>query len=303
MDLPFVSICTPTFNRRPFIPYLIKCIENQDYPKEKIEWIIIDDGTDKIEDIIIMSLKIKIIYKRSDKKLSLGKKRNIMHRYCTGDYIVYFDDDDYYPPERISHAVSMLMKNPEYLIAGSDIMYLYFREYNELYKSGPYGKNRATAATFAFNRELLKETQYNEESILAEEKEFLKDYTIPLLQLDSMKTILVVSHIHNSFDKKLLLKQLPNPFMCKEEIIKAEDFFKNIEPDIKYFYLYQMDMILSKYKDGKLDNKPDVLAELEKKLEKRYRIILDNKDTHIIKLQNLVYNKEKLIQELYKKLK
>ncbi len=26
---PFVSICTPTFNRRPFIPFIKKCIENQ----------------------------------------------------------------------------------------------------------------------------------------------------------------------------------------------------------------------------------------------------------------------------------
>ena len=41
--LPFVSICTINFNRRPFIPYTIKCIEKQDYPKDKIEWIIIDD--------------------------------------------------------------------------------------------------------------------------------------------------------------------------------------------------------------------------------------------------------------------
>ena len=31
-DLPFVSVCTPTFNRRPFIEYMIKCFLNQDYP-------------------------------------------------------------------------------------------------------------------------------------------------------------------------------------------------------------------------------------------------------------------------------
>ena len=49
---PFVSICTPTFNRRPFIPYMIKCFEHQDYPREKMEWIIIDDGTDSIEDLV-----------------------------------------------------------------------------------------------------------------------------------------------------------------------------------------------------------------------------------------------------------
>ena len=26
---PFVSVCTPTFNRRPFIPIMLKCFEHQ----------------------------------------------------------------------------------------------------------------------------------------------------------------------------------------------------------------------------------------------------------------------------------
>jgi len=47
---PFVSVCTPTFNRRPFINAMIKCFNHQTYPKNRMEWIIIDDGSDKIED-------------------------------------------------------------------------------------------------------------------------------------------------------------------------------------------------------------------------------------------------------------
>ena len=38
---PFVSVCTPTFNRRPFINQMIRCFDIQDYPKDKLEWIII----------------------------------------------------------------------------------------------------------------------------------------------------------------------------------------------------------------------------------------------------------------------
>ena len=51
-SLPEVSICTPTFNRRPFFKGLIQCISEQDYPREKMEWIIADDGTDCVRDII-----------------------------------------------------------------------------------------------------------------------------------------------------------------------------------------------------------------------------------------------------------
>ena len=182
-DSPFVSICTPTFNRRPFIPFLIKCIELQDYPQSKIEWIIIDDGTDKIEDLVKHLPYVKYI--KYDERLLLGKKRNLMHEHCKGDIIIYMDDDDYYPPERISHAVSMLQKS-NFLCAGSSEMYIYFKHIDKVMKFGPYGKNHATAATFAFKRELLSQTQYENDKALAEERYFLKNYTIPLMQLDPL---------------------------------------------------------------------------------------------------------------------
>ena len=220
---PFVSICTPTFNRRPFIPIMIKCFENQTYPKDKIEWIIVDDGTDKIEDLVSHIPQVK--YFKYDKKFSLGKKRNITNEKAKGDIIIYMDDDDYYPPERISHAVTTLQKNPKALCAGSSTMYIYFKHIDKMYQFGPYGPNHATAATFAFRKELLKQTRFDENASVAEEKKFLKNYTIPFVQLDPMKSILVFSHNHNSFDKKVLLNQMPNPSI-KDTTLKPSDFVK-----------------------------------------------------------------------------
>ena len=61
--LPTVSLCTVTYNRRPFWEYTIKCIQSQDYPFNKMEWIIIDDGTDLIEVLlkILNLLRLNII--------------------------------------------------------------------------------------------------------------------------------------------------------------------------------------------------------------------------------------------------
>jgi glycosyltransferase involved in cell wall biosynthesis len=83
--LPFVSICTPTFNRRPFIPSMIKCFEHQDYPKDRIEWIIVDDGSDKIGDLVKHIPQVK--YYAIENKLLLGKKRNLMHEKTKGDKV------------------------------------------------------------------------------------------------------------------------------------------------------------------------------------------------------------------------
>ena len=91
-----------------------------------------------------------------------------------------------------------------------------------MFQFGPYGPNHSTAATFAFRRELLTKTKFNETAAIAEEKFFLKDYTIPFVQLDTNKSIIVFSHNHNSFDKKELLNQMPNPFVNEVSIKPAD---------------------------------------------------------------------------------
>jgi glycosyltransferase involved in cell wall biosynthesis len=255
--LPKVSICTPTFNRRPFIPYLIKCVENQTYYKELIEWIIIDDGTDYIEDLV--NNIPYVTYIKLSNKLPLGEKRNLAHTYCRGDIIIYMDDDDYYPPQRVEHAVNVLLQNPDKLIAGATIMNIYFKHNRQMYTFGPYGENRITAATFAFRRELLESSRYLDTKCLGEEKEFLNNYKIPIAELETEKTILVISHIHNTFDKKELLTQcVDNPYIHLS-VKTISDFIK--DPELLEFYENKVDKELEKYNEGKLTNKMDVLVE------------------------------------------
>ena len=262
--LPFVSVCTPTFNRRPFIKSMIKCFQHQDYPKDQIEWIIIDDGTDKIEDLLSDIPEIK--YFKYDEKMSLGKKRNLMHEKSKGDIIVYMDDDDYYPTNRISHAVEMLQSHPNALCAGSSEIYIWFKHIQKMYQFGPYNPNHATAGTFAFKRELLKDHAYEDHAALAEEKAFLKNYTVPFVQLEPKKTILVFSHEHNTFDKRKLLDN-PHPQFCKESPRTVDEFVK--ESDIKDFFMNQIEGLLEKYDPGKPSMKPDVLQQIIEIEERR----------------------------------
>ena len=260
---PFVSICTPTFNRRPFFQTIIKCFDNQTYPKDKMEWIIVDDGTDKIEDIVKDHPLVK--YFKYDEKMPLGKKRNIMHQKARGSIIVYMDDDDYYPPERVSHAVEMLVKNPEALCAGSSEMYIYFKDTDQMIQFGPYGPNHATAGTFAFRKELLSEHKYNNDACLAEEREFLKGYTVPFVQLDPMKAILVFSHRHNTFDKRTLLND-PFSHVMRLSEKTVGDFIK--DADVAEFFI-NLDNVLIDYPPGEPEMKPDVIKETKILLKKK----------------------------------
>lgn len=205
-----VTICTPTYNRRNHIRNLIKNVADQDYPKKLMQWIIADDGEDKIEDLIQTAqeamTEMEIVYIKLPDKVSLGKKRNMIHKYASNSILVYMDDDDYYPPTRVSHAVDKLIENPHVLCAGCSKIYVYFTDKNEVYFFGPYHSYHATANTFAFRRELLEQTKYEDHAKIAEEKYFLKNYTIPMVQLNTLKTVLVVSHSSNTYDKKQILK-------------------------------------------------------------------------------------------------
>ena len=314
---PFVSICTPTFNRRPFISSMIECFNQQDYPKNKMEWIIIDDGTDKIGDLVKDIPQVR--YYSYDEQMVLGKKRNLLNKKAKGDIIIYMDDDDYQSPKRVSHSVQMLRQHPSAYCAGSSIVYIYFKHVMQMYQFGPYGPQHATAGTFAFRKELLELTSFDDEAALAEEKHFLKNYTIPFVQLDANKTILIVSHNHNTFDKKKLLDNMNSNFVKKSDIevksiIKDEQLFT--------FYMDEIDTLLEDYNEGLPVMKPEVLRQQNIMDEKRKEMnepkitltdgdgnmkqftsetianMLNAQTKKVIGLQNELLEKEKTIEDL-----
>lgn len=263
-SLPFVSVCTPTFNRRPFIPYIIKIFQQQTYPKDRMEWVVVDDGTDCVQDLFKDIPQVKYI--RKEEKMTLGTKRNLMHDHAKGDILVYMDDDDYYPPDRVEHAVDMLTKHPEAMASGSSKIYIYFKHNQTMYTFGPYAPNHATAGTFAFRRDLLKTSRYDDNASIAEEKEFLKNYTVPFVQLDPRKTILVFSHEHNTFDKRRLLVN-PNTDIVKPSMVKVRDFIA--DKDIREFFMHRIEQDLAQYAPGKPEMKPDVLKQIKEIDEQR----------------------------------
>ena len=159
----------------------------------------------------------------------------------------------------------MLLKNPEALCAGSSEMYIYFKDTDQMIQFGPYGPNHATAGTFAFRKELLREHKYNNDACLAEEREFLKGYTVPFVQLDPMKVILVFSHRHNTFDKRTLLND-PFSHVMRLSEKTVGDFVK--DADVAEFFI-NLENVLIDYPPGEPEMKPDVIKETKILLKKK----------------------------------
>ena len=208
-DQPFVSVITPTYNRRRFIPHLIQCYKQQTYPLDRMEWIILDDGQEKVKDFFDTAAKYipNIRYISSDEKKTIGAKRNLLNKLALGDIIVAMDDDDYYVVERVEAAVKAFKKNPQVELAGATEIYMYYTDIKTIYKLGPYNLKHATNGTMAWRSSYAKTHTYDENVLFAEEKSFLDDYKHPMIQLDPFKVMLVMSHSENTFDKKKLREQ------------------------------------------------------------------------------------------------
>jgi glycosyltransferase involved in cell wall biosynthesis len=222
---PFVSVVTPTYNRRKFLPAMIECYKSQTYPKDRMEWIILDDGTDCVKDVF-EDLKIpNLKYIRLDSKLLIGAKRNILNKEAVGDIVVAMDDDDFYSEERVSHVVQKFGQNPKIELAGASEIYMYYTDNKKIYKFGPYSPTHATNGTLAYRKSYGKAHLYDETVPNAEERSFLDNYKHPMIQLDTFKVMLVLSHSENTFDKKAM-RDKPNPFI-KETSMKMKAFIKS----------------------------------------------------------------------------
>jgi glycosyltransferase involved in cell wall biosynthesis len=225
---PFVSVITPTYNRRKFIPHLINCYKAQSYPKERMEWIILDDGSDPVGDLF-QNLGIpNVHYVHLPEKLTIGAKRNLLNVKSCGDIIVAMDDDDYYPPGRVFTVVMSFKQKPNYELAGASEIYMYYSDIQTIYKLGPYHEKHATNGTMAWKRSYANKHLYDETVTHAEEKSFLEGYIHPMIQMNPMKVMLVMSHSDNTFDKKKLRESQDNPFIKKTNL-KLKNFIDDAE--------------------------------------------------------------------------
>lgn len=227
---PFVTCVVPTYNRRKFLPNLIKFFNYQDYPKEMRELVILDDSPENNGDVVEQynsDKNIRYYYYNTGKKMNIGKKRNIINQLIRGDFVVCLDDDDYYPPNRISHAIESMMNN-NIGLCGSTVIPVYFTSLKKIYRFGPISENHGTNGTVAYHRKFLNDNFYIDSDTHAEENHFFRFFSYKMIQLEEKKVMLCISHNSNTYDKHQILQY------GKETELTLEDFID--DPEIIEFY-------------------------------------------------------------------
>ena len=203
-----VSVITSTYNRSRFIPGLLECYRRQDYNPDLMEWLILDDseGAEQKKTQALFSAfsdkMSNIFYIHSPQKQVMGHKLNQLCSLARGDIIIVMDDDDYYPPTRVSTAVDAFKAQPEKQIAGCSKVYMYFEDEKAVYCAGPYSDTHALNCTIAFRSSYLLDHHYDAAEVCAVERVFTNDFSEPMIQLDSKRTILHLVHAENTFKEK-----------------------------------------------------------------------------------------------------
>ena len=115
-DCPAISVITLVYNRPKFIENACLNLLSTDYPKSKIEWVVIDDSdADKSPSDRIVKFQDQfpgtIVYVPLTKKTSIGLKRNLAIERAKNDIILMMDDDDHYPETSFRRRVAYLTKS------------------------------------------------------------------------------------------------------------------------------------------------------------------------------------------------
>ncbi len=103
-----VSVIIPAFNAASFLEQTLQSVLSQDYPF--LEVIVFNDGSTDNTEEIVKSLKDERIRYFFQTNRGVSKTRNLGLDQSRGKYIIFFDSDDFMPPQFISKRLNLLQE-------------------------------------------------------------------------------------------------------------------------------------------------------------------------------------------------
>ncbi len=99
-----VSCVLLTRARPAFFSEAVRGFLAQDYPDREL--VVVDDGDRPVEALLPADDRIRYFHLAG--RPSIGEKRNFGCRHARGEYVAHTDDDDWYPPDRLTRQVGAL---------------------------------------------------------------------------------------------------------------------------------------------------------------------------------------------------
>lgn len=119
---PFISIVIPTYNRPERLADCLESIINLEYPGDRFEVIVVDDGSkmplEKVIEPFKNRLKITLLKQQNQ---GPATARNTGAKQASGDFIAFTDDDCKPAPDWLSKLAARLVTAPNSMVGGKTL--------------------------------------------------------------------------------------------------------------------------------------------------------------------------------------
>lgn len=266
--LPYVSVVTSTRDRSIFYPLMLKNWNSIDYPRNKLEWVIVEEGDSDMREFLSSNEftgKIKYHKLLNKTPLVIGEKRNICIEKTSYDIIVHMDDDDYYPPESVLTRVRLLEKFKDHKqCVGCSKVRCFNMLTEETFESYDPIINMSESS-LAYTRSFFEQQPFNPSDKKAEGHLFIKDRINLCYDIPSQFIICQFTHNKNTVDRRL-----------SDVMVFGDSFLDTIDCQTRIFIEdLRKHIILSipEYKEAK--------QFIEKKLKQKKKISNKKMNNHI----------------------
>lgn len=217
-ELPHISVVTLLYNRRKFVDLAIHNLLVTDYPKDKIEWVVVEDSDiteEQAADKVIKfgresaPLSVSYIPMPSTHKIknTIGAKRNLGIQRAQHDIILFMDDDDHYPDSSFRRRVSTLLTHPwkPKAAACTTIACYDMIKGTSAVNTPPWNlplKQRISEATLIFHKSWWAEKGFPDTNV-AEGEGFLDGREGDVVEMPPQQIIVAMSHSQNSTSRRI----------------------------------------------------------------------------------------------------
>lgn len=215
-DCPSISVVTLIYNRRKFFDLARHNMILTDYPKDKIQWVIVDDSdiieeqaTDKIIQTQNTFTDMDIKYVPLLKKTPVSQKRNIGVENCDNSIVLFMDDDDHFPETSFRRRVAWLTKHP--LLKPKAVCCTTIACYDLVTGVSavncppfniPLGQ-RISEATLTFYKDWFMSHKFEKNIQVGEGESLIKDRESDILEIPPQQIIVAFSHGKNTSSRRI----------------------------------------------------------------------------------------------------
>jgi hypothetical protein len=214
-DCPPISVVTLLYNRRKFFDLACHSLMIQDYPKDKIQWIIVEDSDDPAEDasdrvmaVAAQAAPVDVVYIPLKKKRTVGAKRNLGVQKATADIVLMMDDDDHYPETSFRRRVAWLTAHPwqPQAVAATTIACYDLVHGVSAVNSPPFTlplSQRISEATLTFRKSWWEARGFPADVQVGEGESFTAGREADVLEIPPQQAIVAFSHGKNASSRRL----------------------------------------------------------------------------------------------------